>query len=157
MGSPKSFARMGRAESEVGPTAAELQVISPFLPTLMGSSKIFDFWGERRPSADNLGAPKELCSNGERGIGSRLNCSRAAGHSDLPDERASPTLCPQPFSRRDLEIALRIWRLRPPVRPSLLRRYFFGIACPRRWFHKRLRAFYVAIKSCSISTYARSS
>ena len=38
--------------------------------------KIFDFWGERRPSADLIGAPKELSSNGESGIGSRLNCSK---------------------------------------------------------------------------------
>ena len=30
-GPPKSFARMGSAESEVGPTAAELQVIPTFL------------------------------------------------------------------------------------------------------------------------------
>ena len=138
-----------------------------------------------------LGAPKELRSNGERGIGSRPNCSVAAGHfafpadnigaprelrsngesgglgrplikwsgnqpCDLPDARASPTLCPQPFSRRDLKIALRIWILLPPVCPSLLRRYFFGIACPRRWFHKRLRAFQLALKGCSISAYARS-
>ena len=48
-GPPKSFARMGSAESEVGSTAAELQVIPPFLQTLLGPSKISDFWGERRP------------------------------------------------------------------------------------------------------------
>ena len=31
-----------------------------------------------------LGAPKELRSNGERGIGSRPNCSVAAGHFAFP-------------------------------------------------------------------------
>ena len=33
-----------------------------------------------------FGDPKELCSNGESRIGSRLNCGRAAGLFDLPDE-----------------------------------------------------------------------
>ena len=43
-------------------------------------------WGEQRPwsPADLIGAPRELRSNGERGIGSRPNCSRAAGHFALP-------------------------------------------------------------------------
>ena len=33
-----------------------------------------------------FGDPKELCSNGESRIGSRLNCGRAAVLFDLPDE-----------------------------------------------------------------------
>ena len=134
---PESSARMGSAESEVGSTAA--------------AAGHFAF------PADNIGSPKELRSNGESGGLGRPLIKWSGNQPCAPSaERDSPTLYPQPFSGRDLEIALRIWRLRPPVRPSLLRRYFFGIACPKGRFHKRLRAFQVALKGCSISTYARS-
>ena len=51
-----------------------------FIRHFRGPQRALLEWGEAP------GDPKELCSNGESRIGSRLNCGRAAGLFDLPDE-----------------------------------------------------------------------
>ena len=59
-GPPKSFARMGSAESEVGSTAAELQVIPPFLPTILGSSESFARMGSAESEVGSTAAELQV-------------------------------------------------------------------------------------------------
>ena len=57
---PKSFARMGSAESEVGSTAAELQVIPTFLPTLLGPPESFARMGSAESEVGSTAAEQQV-------------------------------------------------------------------------------------------------
>ena len=84
-GTPKSSARMGRAESEVGSTAAELQFFSIFLMNAIAYFDLSKSFSAIHSDDRNLGTPAGLLEPS----GTIWNALRATGTREAQLEQAS--------------------------------------------------------------------